>query len=106
MQVPLGLITVPNAGTPVRITTTTQYLQSGIQASFRTAQAILVQTWKANTGQVFVGKSGMVKATGAGVIAVLGIPSTSALHAFGASNQLGPASIDIGELYLDADVNG
>lgn len=103
----VGKITVPVPGTPVQVTATPQYqaaLQAaGISPVFKTVQAILFQAWKGNAGQTYIGTATMVKATGAGVSAVLVAPTATSLPTWGASNHLSPAGVDASALYLDAD---
>lgn len=98
----IGKISVPVPGTPVAVGT--HALVVAALGSFRTVQAVLFQAWKGNTGLVYIGKAGLDRTTGAGVGAVLPTPTANAIGAFGASNHLSPAGVDLTTFYLDADV--
>lgn len=106
----LGNVTVATPGTPVQITKTLQSTAAGsgniVGSSTDPVLCNLIsiitspitQAGGGNTGKVYIGSSGMVRATLAGVIAVLSpgqsIPLTInvALNAF-----------DANKLYVDAD---
>lgn len=98
----VGKISVPVPGTPVSVIASP--LVTALLGSFQTVQSVLFQAWKGNIGAVYVGKSGLNRTTGAAVGAVLPIPTINAIGAFGASNHLSPAGIDLSVFYLDADV--
>ena len=109
MVIPLGKISVPVPGTPVQVTASAQYLAmtqvgGAMDPRFLTVQAVLFQTWAGNSGIVYIGGAGMVKGTGAKVMNALGIPTTSSMPSFGASNHLSPAGIDLSTFWVDADV--
>lgn len=107
MVLVIGKISVPTPGTPIRVTDQAVWGEAlagtGLSVQFLTVQAILFQAWKANAGQVYIGRQGMDKATGAKVASVLVIPTATAIPSFGASNQLSPAGIDASTFFLDVD---
>jgi hypothetical protein len=110
MVIILGKVSVPAPGTPVQLTATAEYLSAiaaafgASQVPFVTCQAVLFQAWKGNSDEVYIGKVGMNRTTGAGVAAVLGVPSAGSNPSFGAANQMSPAGIDLSAFYLDADI--
>lgn len=107
---PLGNVTVATPGTPVQITLTLQSTAAGSGNIVGSATdpvlcnlvsiitSPITHSGAGNTGKIYFGSQGMVRATLAGVIAVLSpgqsIPMTVnvALNAF-----------DANKLYLDAD---
>lgn len=93
----LGKVTVTTAGTPVRATSTST-----------PAQSIMIQAFPTNVGLAYVGLSGMNKATGAGVLAIIGKPSADevSVPSVSASIPLAPAGLNVADLYIDADDNG
>lgn len=106
----LGKVSVPAAGTPVQLTATQQYKDAiaaaKLSAQFVTATAVLIQAADGNTGKTYVGKQGMVKATLAGVNAVLVAPTDTFIPSFGIASQLSPAGVDLSEIWFDAATNG
>jgi hypothetical protein len=102
-----GRVVVSVAGTPISIYDTIKAANpTDTTFLFKTFHAVLFQALKANTGAVYIGKLGMVKATEAGVSACLAIPTANAIPSYGIANQLEPAGVDLSALYLDADVSG
>ena len=105
MIIILGKVSVPVPGTPVQLTTTPQYQQmTEMDPRLLSVQAVLFQTWKDNTGLVYIGRQGMVKGNGTKVMAVLAIPSTASIASVGASNNQSLAGVDLSALYIDADI--
>jgi hypothetical protein len=101
MLTAIGKITVVVAGTPVRLTST-----QSVPADKFACHGVLIQTLAANTGKMHIGLSTMNKGTGAGVIAVLAIPTTNSIPSFTAALTLSPNAINLADLYLDADNGG
>ncbi len=106
---PTGPVTVPTPGTPVQLTQFMQTITVGSGKMCVATDAVLcnkivitaspyTQAGAGNTGNVYVGQQTMVKATGAGVIAVL-LPGQS----FTITNNVGMNIYDLSKLYLDAD---
>jgi hypothetical protein len=86
-----GKTTVAAAGTPVPLSVPTNITR---------AKWLTIQPLSTNTGNIYVGNKGMVKATLAGVMAVLG-PTAPPLPIF----TEGP-SINVEDIYIDADTTG
>lgn len=99
----IGPVTVPVPGTPVL---STAAIPSPQTPARYTCHAALFQARSLNTGKVYIGSATMVKATLAGVIAVLAIPSDSSIPSFSIALTLAPAGITLSDLYIDADVAG
>jgi len=100
----LGKVTVTTAGTPVRLTANETTPTARVPA-----HAIFVQADKANGGAGWLGLSGMNKATGAGVLAVIPKPSASdstSYPSISISDATSKTMIDASDVYLDADGNG
>lgn len=110
MVIIVGKVSVAAPGTPVQLSAAPEYLAAiaavfgSNPTPFKTAQAVLFQSWKGNTDEVYIGNANMNKSTGAGVAAVLVAPTTASIPSFGAANQMSPAGIDLSALYLDVDV--
>lgn len=104
----LGPVNVVTPGIPVRVTaniTTDAHGITNLPTKF-SCHAALFQARKANTGKVYIGLPTMDRTTGAGVAAVLAIPTDNSIPAFSISLTLAPAGLDLSSLYLDADVAG
>ncbi len=91
---PLGKITVTTPGTPVRVTS-----QTGLRAS-----RMLFATDPSDTGAIYLGVAGMVKATRAGVIRVFTAPGTGPQD--GLVLQTDRQTVNPGDYYIDADNAG
>lgn len=93
--VPLGLITVTAAGTPVPLIQnfTTDY------ASL-VSNKIEIQASPSNTGLIYIGYAGMVKATGVKVLRVLNSGETWSITDPSAADVF-----DVYKFYIDSDVN-
>ena len=65
-----------------------------------------MQTLVANTGKIWVGSAGMVKASGVGVYGFIPIPTANAQAGLSVEIALAPAGFNLAEIYLDSDVNG
>lgn len=108
----VGKITVPVAGTPIQLSVQTLILQAlnpaGTPAAkaFTKVQAILLQALFTNTGKIYIGNAGLVKATYVGVGYTLIVPSATAIPSFGMALNTGAAGVDLAEVYLDADNSG
>lgn len=96
MFVALGKKTVATAGTPVQVVLVTT-----------NCNAVYFQALSTNTGKVYVGLSGLVKATLVNVLRVLVNPPATPLFLDSWSPQgitIGP--IDLVNVFLDVDTNG
>lgn len=103
----LGEIPVPVPGTPIRLTDSAQYLANAEgNVKFLTCQAVYFQTWVLNTGMVYLGTLGMVRATGVKVMKVFGIPTTAGADGHAIANQTTAAGVDLSAIYIDADQAG
>lgn len=69
-------------------------------------QWLRIQAAVGNTGVVYVGMANMVKATGVGVLGVVGIPpATGALPAFEINQDAAPGGADLSQIYIDGTTN-
>ncbi len=97
----LGLVTVPAAGTPVRLTGNETVVTDRVAAHSVSAQA-----WHANLGRVYIGdRQTMDRATGVGVLMVLAIPTANALAQFTATIVSSPSGLNPTDLWVDVDTN-
>jgi hypothetical protein len=99
MLMPIAKITVPVPGTPVR-TTSTQ-AQPGEKFS---CHGVLIQAMPHNTGRIYIGRSTMNKTALTDLFAVLAIPTDNTIPSFTASLTHAPNSVNLSDLYIDADV--
>lgn len=97
----LGKVTVTTGGTEVRATSN----ESSPTARLG-CQSIFIQALAANTGDIYVGASGLDRTTLAGVYAILPASTASSYPSvcFELSNS--PAGINANEIWIDAEVNG
>ena len=104
MDLALGSVAVVTPGTPVQVT------KNLTNPTFRSGcQAILFQVLKGNVGVVYVGKKGMVRATGVGVQLQLPAPISSVTGPFTSGSigiPLAAAGLDASSYFVDADNGG
>lgn len=86
-----GKTTVVNSGTPVPLIAPT-----GVQR----AKWVTIQPGAANTGNIYIGNKGMIKATLVGVMAVLA-PTAVPFPIF-----VEGASLNMEDIWIDGDTNG
>lgn len=101
----LGPLKIAVPGTPQRVTSILPLNTGGLvndRAAF-TCHAVLLQALWNNTGKVYIGTADMVKATLAGVSAVLAIPTANAIPGYSISLTLAPSGVDLSTLWVDAD---
>ena len=94
----LGKVTVVTAGTPVRFSSSTI-----------NCNVVYVSTITGQAGQqMYVGVSGIVKATLANVLRVLQKPVATpvTLDSFTFQSNVSAGPIDLSTLFVDADTNG
>lgn len=99
---PLGLVTVTTSGTPVPITANFANMAlDGIMPGVELANKINFMPDLANGGEIFVGKKGIVIATGVGVLFKL-----AAGQGWSLGSAEGPNIYNVHEFWLDASVSG
>lgn len=96
---PIARITVAVPGTPVRATST----QAAPAEKF-SCHGVLIQAMPFNTGRVYIGRSTMNKTALTDLFAVLAIPTDNTIPSFTAALTLAPNSVNLSDLYIDADV--
>ena len=105
----LGKVVVAAGGTPVPVT---QNLTAAEIANPASVQSIVVQTLPANTGLIYVrakGPLGDDRTTRRWTIAILPVPVSATQGPFASvtlSVPVIPASLALGDIYIDAAVNG
>lgn len=99
-----GAIVVPVPGTPVQVTAPS--VGAGTGGNPFLIHGILFQALPTNTGKVFVGTAGLVKATYVNVAAILPIPTVNFLPTFSTSITIAPNALTLLEFWIDADVAG
>ena len=101
----LGKVTVDAAGTPEKLTKNFSDLDPAIAAPeaahARLCKSIFVQALNSNTDLIVVGKRGLVRTTGVGVLAELSPGQSYSLWMNDAPN-----AFNIGDFRLDAVVTG
>ena len=99
----LGRITVVTAGTPVRAT----FNETVEDIRFPVHAMLFQRDDSTETGFVYIGTSAdMDPATGAGILAVLAVPTVNILPSFSATITLAAAGLDLRNYFVDADNNG
>lgn len=98
-NVPLGVITVVTAGTPVRVT-----------ATKTPAYSYMVEPWiespALTTAKGFVGNSAMNKTTGAGVFGWIPPATATAVPVFTATVSRRTSAFEMSDVWVDASVSG
>jgi hypothetical protein len=94
----LGRLIVAVPGTPVRVTTNLP------QPTDRYAcHGVLLQALPSNVGRVYIGTSGLVRATFANVYAYLAVPTANQGPTFSAALTLAPNAVQLQDMFIDAD---
>lgn len=103
-----GLIPVPTPGTPIRATANILQDANGVKydPTKVSVHAALFQAWHLNVGKIYIGLAGMNTGSGAGVSAVLAIPTDNSIPAYSISLTLSPAGVDLSKLWIDAASGG
>lgn len=99
----LGKLTVPASGTPVNVPAPTLPSQGPTVPALTTVHAFLVAALAANTGKVYIGVAGMNKATLAGVLMVLPVPTTNLIPTFSVSVTAAANALSLTDLWIDVD---
>ena len=94
----VGKFTVTTPGTLVRLTS-----GQTTPAAKYSCHAIMVQALPANVGKVYIGTSAMSRAALTGLYAILPLPSTTSIPVFTAALTLAPNSLNLADLFIDAD---
>jgi len=71
-----------------------------------TVHAILIEALPSNTGRVYVGVQGLVRATLANCLAVLPIPTANMIPTFSITVTEAANGVALSSFYFDADVGG
>lgn len=95
--VSFGKKTVTVAGTPVQVTTTVTNLNT-----------LYVQALSSNSGKIYLGLAGIVKASLANVLRVLVPPPTTplTLDSFSPGSGVSVGPMDLSTIWLDSDNSG
>jgi hypothetical protein len=96
----IGRITVPVAGTPVRVTS-----GQSDPAARLAVHGVLVQALPGNAGRVYIGTAAMNRVTQQNLFAILAIPTANQLPTFSAALTLSPNAIQLQDMYVDVDTN-
>jgi hypothetical protein len=96
-----GKITVPTAGTPVRLT-----INETNPAAQLLVHAVLIQPHPANVGRIYIGNVPNFIKNGAGQVAWLAAPTTTSSPAFSETVSYAVNSVEANELYIDVDNSG
>ncbi len=98
----LGKVIVTTAGTPVRAT-----LNETVPTERYGAHAMLFQQVPGNTGKLYIMDRQTGNAsTGAGVLAVLAIPTVNLLPSASATITYAAAGFNAADFWIDAEVSG
>jgi hypothetical protein len=98
MLVSLGKITVTTAGTPVRVA-----------ATVTNANTVFFSTLSTQVGQqIYIGLSGLVKATFVNVLKILQKPlaTPATLDSWVVQSNVSMAAVDLSTIFVDADTSG
>jgi hypothetical protein len=97
----LGKITVATPGTLVRATVNRPDPNKPLPC-----HGILFEALPTNVGRVYVGRSGLVRATLVGTYAILPIPTANVFPTFSTALTLAPNGLAAQDFYIDADTAG
>ncbi len=106
----LGYVAVPTPGTLVRatvnITNSTPHMP--FTSGYYPCHGLLFQSYSSasgsNVGRIYILRAGGDKSTGVGLLAVLGIPSSSSIPSASFTITAAVADLDASDFYIDADV--
>lgn len=97
--VAFGKILIPVAGTPVQV-------QAPPEMNPPSCHAVIIEALPSNTGKIYIGLLGLNKATLAQVLVILPIPTVNLLPTFSIALTVAGNAINVGSLFLDAEVAG
>jgi hypothetical protein len=97
--VAFGKILVPAAGQPVQI-------QAPPAMNPPSCHALIIEALPGNTGKIYVGLAGLTRATLQQVLIILPIPTVNLLPTFSIALTVAGNAINVGSLWVDADVAG
>lgn len=111
MWVPVGLITVAAPGTPIQLSSVfhnTDVWPGPANATTCRVHGVMIETnpLGGNSGRMYVGVEGLVKATLANCLHVCPLLASGVPYTVTASLTLAGAAIALNDLYLDADQAG
>jgi hypothetical protein len=101
-----GKVLVPVAGTPVRAPVPLVVSGPLLDAGLTTVHAFIIQALSTNTGKIYIGLSTLNKATLAGILIVLPVPTANLIPTFSASLTAGANALSLTDLWIDADNSG
>ena len=106
----VGKITVPTAGTPIQLSAqaafTAALTRAGLATTFVKVHAVHFQALPGNSGKVYLGESGLVKATYVLVGFTFPAPTSGFFPTFGITEETSPAGVDCSVIWLDVDTSG
>lgn len=98
MMESLGRVRIVTPGVLVRVT-----VNQPVPSARYACHGVMFQALPSNVGNVYIGLSGLVRATLAQVLAVLAIPTVNSFPTFSAALTLAPNAVQLQDLYIDAD---
>lgn len=98
--VALGKLTLTAAGTPQRLTVPLEKMNPP------SCHAVFIEVLPTNTAKIYVGLAGLAKATLVQVLAILPVPTVNLLPTFTIAVTVAGNAINVGDLWIDADVSG
>jgi hypothetical protein len=106
--VSLGKVVVPSPGEPVNATINVKpSAEWGINQKYYASMAIFFQVSTENQGLVYVGTGeDFNKTTGVGLLATLGVPTTSFIPSVSVNVPNSPAGLSATDYSIDADLPG
>lgn len=96
----LGVIQVPLAGVPLRVTSV---LPNPTERF--TCHGVMFQALPTNAGRVYIGMEGMNRVTFVNMLAFLAIPTANVIPSYSAALTLSPAAILLTTMFVDVDSN-
>jgi hypothetical protein len=102
-----GKVTVVTSGTPVQIGALPAVVAGPLGVGgLSTVHAFVVQALSSNAGKIYIGLVGMSKATLAGVLVVLPVPTANLIPTFSVSLTEAANALSLNDLWFDADNSG
>lgn len=97
--VAFGKILIPTPGQPVQV-------QAPVIMNPPSCHAVIIEALPSNSGKIYIGLVGLDKVSLAQVLVILPIPTVNLLPTFSIALTVAGNAINVGSLYLDAEVAG
>jgi hypothetical protein len=101
-----GKLLVASSGTPINVPVPNFSWAGPATPVLTTVHAFMIQALSSNAGKIYIGVAGMSKASLAGVLVVLPVPTVNLIPTWSVSVTEGANALSLSDLWIDADNSG